>query len=58
LGSLSPRQTVTLRATDETGKERSFEATVRLDSPVEISYYKQGGILPAVLRQLCAEPAR
>ncbi len=45
------RQTVTLRVRDESG-ERSFEAVARLDGPVEIEYFRQGGILPAVLRRL------
>ena len=31
---------------------RRFEATVRLDGPIEVDYYHQGGILPAVLRRI------
>jgi aconitate hydratase len=34
------------------GGERRFEATVRLDGPIELDYYRQGGILPAVLRRI------
>jgi aconitate hydratase len=34
------------------GDERRFEATVRLDGPIELDYYRQGGILPAVLRRI------
>jgi aconitate hydratase len=34
------------------GGERTFEATVRLDGPIELDYYRQGGILPAVLRRI------
>jgi aconitate hydratase len=34
------------------GGERSFAALCRLDGPIEIEYYRQGGILPAVLRRL------
>jgi aconitate hydratase len=35
--------------------ERRFEAIVRLDGPIELDYYRQGGILPAVLRRLARE---
>jgi aconitate hydratase len=35
-------------------QERSFEAIARLDGPIEVDYYRQGGILPAVLRRLAA----
>ncbi|MGN6815344.1 MAG: aconitate hydratase [Solirubrobacterales bacterium] len=42
--------TVTVRADDET--EKQFEATVRLDTPNEISYFRNMGILQAVLRKL------
>ena len=34
------------------GRERTFEAIARLDGPIEVDYYRQGGILPAVLRRL------
>jgi len=34
--------------------DKTFDVLARLDSHVEISYYKNGGILPAVLRQLLA----
>ncbi len=37
--------------------ERRFEAIVRLDGPIELDYYRQGGILPAVLRRLARETA-
>ena len=37
-------------ATDR--RERTFEAITRLDGPIEVDYYRQGGILPAVLRRL------
>jgi aconitate hydratase len=36
------------------GKSKSFEAAARIDTPVEIEYYRSGGILPYVLRQLAA----
>jgi len=48
---LKPRQTVTVTAR-EGGRERRFQAVCRLDGPIEIGYYRNGGILPAVLRRL------
>ena len=39
------------------GAERRFEVTARLDGPIELDYYRQGGILPAVLRRLARESA-
>jgi aconitate hydratase len=50
-GGLSQRQTVTLRVRDESG-ERPVQVIARLDGPVELDYYRQGGILPAVVRRL------
>ena len=47
---LQPLQDVTVTATDEDGGVRSFSATVRIDTPVEIDYYRNGGILHTVLR--------
>ena len=52
-GSWPQRQSVTLRVRDEKG-ERNIEVIARLDGPVELDYYRQGGILPAVLRRLAA----
>jgi aconitate hydratase len=48
---LKPRQTVTVTVR-EGGRERHFRAICRLDGPIEIGYYRNGGILPAVLRRL------
>jgi aconitate hydratase len=44
------RVTVTARTDD--GEERAFEATVRLDTPNEVTYFINGGILQTVLRKL------
>ena len=49
---LQPRSTVTVRARDEQGAEKTFQARVRLDTPVEVEYYRHGGILQYVLRQM------
>ncbi len=45
---------VTVRATPETGEPIVFRARVRLDTPQEVAYYRHGGILQYVLRQLLA----
>lgn len=49
---LKPRSTVTVKATASDGSVTEFEATVRIDTPVEMDYYRNGGILPTVLRKL------
>jgi aconitate hydratase len=45
---------VEVRATDADGAEKSFSARVRIDTPNEIDYYRNGGILHYVLRRLAA----
>jgi aconitate hydratase len=47
-------RTLTVKATDGAGVARDFKATVRIDTPQEILYYENGGILQYVLRQLAA----
>ncbi len=54
-GGPAPRSRVTVSARADDGGELRFEATVRLDGPIEIDYYRQGGILPAVLRRIVKE---
>jgi len=49
---LEPRKVLQVIATDSEGNKKQFEAVCRLDSPVEIEYYKNGGILQTVLRQM------
>jgi aconitate hydratase len=53
---LEPRQRVIVEVRDERGAERRFETIARLDGPIDVDYYRQGGILPAVLRRLAGEP--
>ena len=48
--ALQPRQNVTVSATDSSGKTTEFETVCRIDSPVEVEYYRNGGILHTVLR--------
>jgi aconitate hydratase len=47
-----------VRATSPKGKVQEFEADVRIDTPAEAAYFRHGGILPYMLRQLLeSEPA-
>jgi aconitate hydratase len=55
---LEPGGTVRVTARDETGRETVFPATVRLNSAVELDYYRHGGILQRVLRQFVGEGRR
>jgi aconitate hydratase len=49
---LQPRQDVRVRATAADGRVTAFVATSRIDTPVEVDYYRNGGILHTVLRSL------
>jgi len=49
---LAPKQVLTVTATSDAGKVTDFPATCRIDTPVELDYYRHGGILQYVLRQL------
>ncbi len=53
-GTLKPRQKATLRIKRATGTIDEVQVTVRIDTPIEVDYYEQGGILPFVLGQLMA----
>ena len=53
--SLVPGRILEVVARDAAGKETGFEAICRIDTPVEIEYYKNGGILHTVLRRMAAE---
>ena len=50
--SLAPGDELTVRATTAGGEVREFRAKVRIDTPVELEYYLNGGILQTVLRKL------
>jgi aconitate hydratase len=52
-----PLQPVTLVIRRPDGSTRQLELTLRIDTPIEVDYFRHGGILPFVLRQLLAEPA-
>jgi aconitate hydratase len=49
---LAPKSMITVRATKPGGWSKEFRVIVRIDSPVEIDYYRNGGILPTVLLKL------
>lgn len=48
---LTPSKKVTVTAKNDDGKEIEFKAIARLDSPIEVAYYQNEGILQYVLRQ-------
>ncbi|MXY96098.1 MAG: aconitate hydratase AcnA [Caldilineaceae bacterium SB0664_bin_27] len=52
---MRPNQAYTVRVTRENGIVGEFSVTSRLDTPVEVNYYKNGGILHTVLRRLVKE---
>jgi aconitate hydratase len=55
-GGPPARSRLTVHATDDpTGRTITFAVDCRLDGPIEVDYYRQGGILPAVLRRIAAE---
>jgi len=47
---LKPKQDVTVMATHANGNVVRFQAVCRIDTPVEVDYYRNGGILQTVLR--------
>ncbi|UCG23292.1 MAG: aconitate hydratase AcnA [Chloroflexota bacterium] len=48
---LKPGATITIRAVKGNGSQISFQTTCRIDTPVEVDYYRNGGILQTVLRK-------
>ena len=52
--AIKPRQDVTLVIHRKNGKSQKVPLTVRIDTPIEVDYYRHGGILDYVLRQLIA----
>ena len=53
-GNLSPQQDLTLVITRKDGSKQNVSVLCRIDTPIEVDYYKHGGILPYVLRELMA----
>ena len=54
VAAASPGCTVRVHACRADGSELTFDTTCRLDSETDVDYYRNGGILPLVLRQLIA----
>ncbi|MFN2501532.1 MAG: aconitate hydratase AcnA, partial [Pyrinomonadaceae bacterium] len=52
--AIKPRQELQLNITRANGEQETVHLILRIDTPIEIEYYKNGGILPYVLRQLVA----
>lgn len=55
VNGIKPRQDISVKAVREDGSVVEFQTTACLNSLVEVSYYENGGILPAVLRKLLTE---
>ncbi len=55
LADLEPGMELSVRATSDGGEEKEFQVKVRVDSPVEVEYLRNGGILQTVLRQMLEE---
>jgi aconitate hydratase len=53
-GEIKPQQLATLVIHRENGNTQEVQVLLRIDTPIEVDYYKHGGILPFVLRQLLA----
>jgi Aconitase A len=56
-GDIKPRQTVTLRIHKADGTTVEQPVILRIDTPIEVDYYRHGGILPFVLREIVATKA-
>ena len=52
--TIEPGQMVTLEIKRKDGKQEKVPVKLRIDTPIEIDYYRHGGILPFVLRELMA----
>jgi aconitate hydratase len=52
---LRPGQTLSVHGRRPDGSEFSFDVVCRIDTPIEVEYYRHGGILPYVLRLLLSE---
>ena len=55
ISKLTPRAKLRVHARDDQGRDKTFEAVARADTPEEVAYYRNGGILPYVLRQMLSD---
>jgi len=54
-GGLKPQQDVTLTITRTDGSKQNIDLLLRIDTPIEVDYYRAGGILPYVLKELVSK---
>jgi aconitate hydratase len=54
--NVRPQQTISLHVHRADGQSVEVPVLLRIDTPIEVEYFRHGGILPYVLRQLLAEP--
>jgi aconitate hydratase len=52
VAGLAPKRRLQVRATAPGGEVRTFEVIARVDTPDDVDYYRHGGLLPYVLRDL------
>src|SRR5690606_28821167 len=57
IAALAPRKEVTVVARDASGAEKRFTVLARIDTAVELDYYRNGGILNYVIREMMKQPA-
>jgi aconitate hydratase len=55
IANIEPRKTLNVRAVKADGNEIEFEVTARLNTDIDVEYFKHGGILPYVLRKIMSE---
>ena len=53
--TLKPRARLKVTAKGQEGQAKTFTVLARIDTPEELNYYRNGGILPYVLRQLVSK---
>jgi aconitate hydratase len=53
--NLKPQQDVTLAITRKDGSKQNVALLLRIDTPIEVDYYRNGGILPYVLKELMSK---
>jgi aconitate hydratase len=51
-GDIKPQQDVTLTVKRSDGSHQEIKLILRIDTPIEVDYYRNGGILPYVLREI------
>ncbi len=56
LGQAQPRGRVQVKAERNDGYQHKFEVILRIDTPIELKYFRSGGVLPYVLEKLSGQP--